>query len=158
AEGLAAAHDRGLIHRDIKPANIWLTARGSSPDVRGGPRVKILDFGLARPAGASTRLTGTGQVVGTPHYMAPEQARGGTGEARAARFTLGGVTHELPSGPQAFGGPSVMAVLSALALTTPRSLTGLRPDLPRALVELINRLLEKDPAQRPASACEVVQA
>jgi urea transport system substrate-binding protein len=157
AEGLAAAHDHGLIHRDIKPANIWLTDRGAR-DTLSGPRVKLLDFGLARPAISDTRLTGMGQVVGTPHYMAPEQAQGGHVDRRADLFSLGCVLYETLSGTQAFAGTSVMAVLSALALTTPKSLVGLRPDLPPALVDLINRLLEKDPARRPASAWEVVQA
>jgi hypothetical protein len=82
AEGLAAAHERGLIHRDIKPSNIWV-------EPTGGGRVKILDFGLARSIEADTCLTQAGAIVGTPSYMAPEQARGDKLDARADLYSLG---------------------------------------------------------------------
>src|SRR2546429_2305515 len=78
ANGLAAAHARGLIHRDIKPANLWLEDRNPSqqPRVQASVRVKILDFGLARAANEDTQLTQQGRIVGTPSFMSPEQARG----------------------------------------------------------------------------------
>jgi hypothetical protein len=87
AKGLAAAHEKGLIHRDIKPANIWL-------DATAGGRVKILDFGLARPAAEDTRLTRLGTILGTPAYMAPEQAWGGQTDGRADLFSLEGYRQE----------------------------------------------------------------
>ena len=88
ALGLAAAHDKGLIHRDIKPANIWLeVVPGDS-----APRVKLLDFGLARLAGGVSNLTASGMIVGTPHYLAPEQARGLTLDHRGDLFSLGCVS------------------------------------------------------------------
>src|SRR5205085_3458272 len=94
AEGLAAAHARGLVHRDVKPANLWLEAP------RG--RVKVLDFGLARPAepdrDAPDRLTRDGAVVGTPAFMAPEQARGAAVDFRADLFGLGAVLYRLCTG------------------------------------------------------------
>src|SRR5262249_7808032 len=91
AEGLAASHALGLLHRDIKPANTWL---GSS----SGGRVKILDFGLARPVEESSRLTRLGAVVGTPLYMAPEQARCARIDGRADLFSLGCVLYLLCTG------------------------------------------------------------
>src|SRR5262249_19000216 len=108
AEGLAAAHAQGLIHRDIKPSNIWLEAPLQplpQGEVSAGTvgRVKLLDFGLARPAGkvaglVETGLTGTGVVVGTPEYMSPEQARGDELDVRSDLFSLGTLLYLLCSG------------------------------------------------------------
>src|SRR5262249_52922353 len=141
AEGLAAAHEKGLIHRDIKPANIWLTSRPSAHETMRGGRVKILDFGLARLTVVDARLTAVGQTLGTPHYMAPEQGRGEAVDHRADLFSLGCVLYQLASGTQAFAGDSAMTVLTALATVTPRPVSELRPDLPPALDSLISRLL-----------------
>jgi urea transport system substrate-binding protein len=148
-DGLAAAHAHGLIHRDVKPANIWLEAPGG--------RVKILDFGLARAAGTRSGLTATGDVMGTPDYMSPEQARGKDLDARTDLFSLGAVLYAMASGQKPFPGDSVMAVLTALAVDTPRPICELKPDVPPALAQLIERLLAKDPANRPESAAEVAQ-
>src|SRR5207237_3039394 len=94
ATGLAAAHERGLIHRDIKPANIWLeTPPGATGPAGLQGRVKIVDFGLARAFGADAHLTQSGVIVGTPAYMAPEQAHGGAVDPRSDRFSLGCVLH-----------------------------------------------------------------
>src|SRR5262249_3534929 len=90
ALGLAAAHAQGLIHRDVKPGNIWLESVDS--------RVKILDFGLARPVVGDVRLTRSGTILGTPAYMAPEQARGEEVDARADLFSLGCVLYHLATG------------------------------------------------------------
>jgi urea transport system substrate-binding protein len=160
AEGLAAAHDQGLIHRDIKPANVWLATQASPHDTprEGGSRVKLLDFGLARPTAKDTRLTATGQIIGTPNYMSPEQARGDPVDHRADLFSLGCVLYEMASGIQAFYGSSVMSVLTALATATPQPVAELRYDLPPALGVLIDRLLNKDPGQRPATTWEVVKS
>ena len=147
AEGLAAAHDSGLIHRDIKPANIYLEAPGG--------RVKLLDFGLARAGGSASQLTQTGRVVGTPEFMSPEQARGEEVGARSDLFSLGAVLYAMCAGQKPFQGSSVMAVLTALAVDTPRPVRELNPAVPPALAALIERLLSKQPAQRPASAREV---
>src|SRR5262249_27717391 len=90
AEGLAAAHERGLIHRGIKPANVWLEGEKGV--------AKLLDFGLARSAGDGTQLTTAGAIVGTPAYMAPEQATGGGVDARCDLFSLGCVLYRLCTG------------------------------------------------------------
>jgi serine/threonine protein kinase len=112
AEGLAAAHERGLIHRDVKPSNIWLEA--------GSGRAKVLDFGLARVADDPAALSQTGTIVGTPAYMAPEQARGEAVDARCDLFSLGCVLYQMTTGESAFHGPNVTAILHALAVKRPR--------------------------------------
>jgi urea transport system substrate-binding protein len=150
AEGLAAAHERNLIHRDIKPANVWLEASTS--------RIKILDFGLARPAEGNVHLTGTGLVLGTPQYMAPEQARGEALDPRCDLFSLGCVCYRMCSGQSPFGGTSVMAVLTALAVEDPKPLAELDPELPLRLADLVTSLLAKRPENRPPSARSVVEA
>ena len=156
ASGLAAAHARELIHRDIKPANIWLEAPTG--------RVKILDFGLAKAADASsdaeleTHLTASGAIVGTPAYMAPEQASGNPVDGRADLFSLGCVLYELLTGKRDFSGPTMMSILMSLANHTPPAPDTLSPQCPAALSQLVMQLLAKDPAKRPPSAEAVIQA
>jgi serine/threonine protein kinase len=154
AEGLAAAHARGLIHRDIKPGNIWLEHRGSAPDQ---PRAKILDFGLAHDADQSTQLTRTGTVVGSPAYLAPEQARGIKVDTRCDIFSLGCVLYRACTGRAPFPGEDTLAILSSLATITPPPPRSLNPKVPRALSDLISRLLAKDRDRRPATAEVVAQ-
>ena len=155
AEGLAAAHKRGLIHRDIKPANIWLESSHETP--ANEFRVRILDFGLARVSSDQAHLTQSGAVMGTPAYMAPEQARGQTLDARADLFSLGCILYEMSTGKRPFTGPNTMAVLTSLALDVPVEPLALNPELPPLLSELIVKLLEKDPAKRFSSAQEVAE-
>jgi tRNA A-37 threonylcarbamoyl transferase component Bud32 len=152
ALGLAAAHERGLVHRDVKPANVWLEelSEGAGPY-----HVKLLDFGLARPPQDDSHLTQTGDIVGTPAYMPPEQARGEAVDPRGDLFSLGVVLYQMATGKLPFDGPSTMAVLTALATAQPRSLLQIDPSLPPALNDLVMRLLAKDPAARPTSAREV---
>lgn len=151
AKGLAAAHARGLIHRDIKPANIWL-------DATAGGRVKILDFGLARPAEEDAQLTQSGVIVGTATYMAPEQARGERLDARAALFSLGCVLYRLCTGRLPWKGCDVMATLIAVATEPPTPILDLNPDLPAPFARLVMQLLAKRPEDRPASAKAVADA
>jgi serine/threonine protein kinase len=153
ALGLDAIHRQGLIHRDIKPNNIWLEDR--SADGETDERVKLLDFGLARPVEDDARFTQSGNIVGTPAFMSPEQARGERIDFRSDLFSLGGVLYFLATGRLPFQGETTMAVLTALAIRDPIPLGDSRQDLPSALVGLIDRLLAKDPARRPASAREV---
>jgi urea transport system substrate-binding protein len=157
AQGLQAAHAQGLVHRDIKPANLWLEARPGSDRAEAGGRVKVLDFGLARAAAGHSGLTSAGHIVGTPCYMAPEQARAETVDHRADLFSLGCVLYQMLVDAQPFPGGSVMAVLLALATSEPEPLRRLRPDLPSGVCALVDRLMQKDPARRPQSAAEVVE-
>jgi serine/threonine protein kinase len=150
AEGLAAAHSRGLVHRDIKPANIWLEA--------GRDRVKIVDFGLARGSGADAHFTQAGAVIGTPSYMAPEQANAEEVDGRCDLFSLGAVMYRLCTGELPFAGKDTLAVLTALATKTPTPPHHINMRVPQALGALIMRLLAKDRKDRPQSGGEVVTA
>jgi len=148
ARGLADAHERGLIHRDIKPGNIWL-------DKAHGGRAKILDFGLAR-AQDDIHVTQSGAILGTPAYMAPEQARGEKVDARADLFSLGCVLYRVCVGDIPFKGETTMGVLMALAMHDPPPPLKINDKIPPALSGLIMQLLDKDAAKRPASARDVV--
>jgi WD40 repeat protein/serine/threonine protein kinase len=149
AKGLGAAHDRGLIHRDIKPANMWLEGDEG--------HVKILDFGLARAVADQTHLTQSGTIIGTPAYMAPEQCGGGQVDHRSDLFSLGCVLYRMCSGELPFKGADTLAILSALALETPKPLPELNPSIPAPLSDLVMRLLAKKPEERPRTAQEVAE-
>ncbi len=149
AAGLAAAHKIGLVHRDIKPANLWLEAPNG--------RVKVLDFGLAKPVDSEFELTKSGAVVGTPAYMSPEQARGEKVDHRTDLFSLGAVMYRLCTGKLPFSGPTTMAVLMALGIDEPPPVREVNPAVPDALAVLIHQLLSKQADARPQSAAEVVK-
>jgi serine/threonine protein kinase len=167
AEGLAAAHDHGLVHRDIKPANVFLatTVRpntssegAAQAEKRSRPKVKILDFGLARPASLTAddeHLTETGEALGTPAYMSPEQARGEPTDARSDLFSLGCVLYQMATGELPFKGTSAFAIMTAISTQKPTPPQTLNQELPAELNDLILRLLAKQPADRPASAHDV---
>ncbi len=150
AQGLAAAHAKGLVHRDIKPANIWLEAPKA--------RVKILDFGLARGGAQDVQLTQSGTILGTPAYMAPEQGRGEAADSRSDLFSLGCVLYRLSTGKLAFEGPTIMAILTALATTNPPPVSEVNPQIPGPFADLVMKLLAKNAQDRPASAAEVIRA
>jgi len=145
---LQALHARGIVHRDLKPSNVFLTPHG----------VKLLDFGLARasdpgPAessGSATALTGTGMVVGTPRYMAPEQVTGEGLDPRSDLFAVGAILFEMLAGRPAFGGKNAVEILHATLHEQPPALTG-SPAV-TAADRVIRRALAKRPADRPASA------
>jgi serine/threonine protein kinase len=168
ARGLAAAHAVGLIHRDIKPANIFLQAgTGDSSGsfmlqpgmaLPAGFRAKILDFGLARSSSGEQNLTQSGVILGTPAYMAPEQARRGARvDHRADLFSLGVVLYRLCTGQLPFKGDDMMSTLMSLATEEPTPPREINAALPPRLSGLVVRLLQKDPERRPGSAEEVVE-
>ena len=121
-------------------------------------RVKILDFGLARSESEEAGLTQTGIVVGTPAYMAPEQARGEAVDHRADLFSLGCVLYRMLAGSSPFRGKSTLAILTALVEHSPPSLRSLGLQIPAALDDLVQQLLAKNPKLRPQSAIEVAAA
>ena len=157
AGALAAAHAKGIVHRDLKPDNVFLVA---DPEVPGGERIKLLDFGIAKLAGDQPggQKTRTGAVIGTPTYMAPEQCRGVAIDHRADLYSLGCMLFELISGRPPHVGEGLGDVLAAHIHVAPPALSSLVPDVPPAVEQLVQRLLIKDPQQRMQSAEEVIHA
>jgi serine/threonine-protein kinase len=148
AAGLAAAHAQGLVHRDVKPANILLE--------NSVERVRLSDFGLARAA-ADAAVTQSGVIAGTPHYMAPEQARGETADARADLFSLGSTLYTMCAGHPPFRAESPLAVLRRVCDDNPRPLREINPDIPAWLESIIAKLHAKNPAERYETASEVAE-
>jgi eukaryotic-like serine/threonine-protein kinase len=141
-EGLAAAHDVGVVHRDLKPGNILIGERNA---------VKVIDFGLAK-ATAVEGLTATGALLGTPHYMSPEQIRGKNVDARADIYSLGALAFHLIGGRPPFGGENAIAVGFAHLSEAPPALRTLRPDVPEAIEKMVAKALSKDASDRPTDA------
>ena len=145
-EGLAAAHDEGVVHRDLKPQNIMVDA---------ADHVYLTDFGLAKNLGG-TAMTELGAVMGTPAYMAPEQVRGEAVDRRADVYALGVILYEMASGETPFSGGSVYEVMMRRLTTTPKPVTDLNPAVPAYLRKIMERCLAVDPAARYQTAHEVL--
>ncbi|HET9987041.1 MAG TPA: serine/threonine-protein kinase, partial [Kofleriaceae bacterium] len=140
--GLEAAHQAGVIHRDLKPSNVLIGERGA---------VKLIDFGLATTL-VGDQLTATGAILGTPHYMAPEQVRGKPVDARSDIYALGALAYHLVTGRPPFAGENAIAIGFAHISETPESPHVLRKDCPPKLDAAIMAALAKNPADRPPSA------
>ncbi len=146
AEALAYAHARGVIHRDIKPSNIFVTSDGD---------VKLIDFGIAQ-LHQGTRITRTGVTMGTPAYMAPEQARAAAIDGRADIFSLGCVLYRCLAGTTPFGAENLTATLAKVLFEEPAPLRSRRREVPFEVEALVSRMLAKDPAERVPSAAALV--
>jgi non-specific serine/threonine protein kinase len=157
--GVGAAHERGIAHRDLKPGNVMLT-----PD----DRVKVFDFGLARPCPrldkpqdrdpetVTTELTLEGAILGTLDYMSPEQIQGKAADYRSDVFSLGVILYEMATGRRPFRGETMADVIASILKDRSQPATELNPELPREFDRVIGRCLERDPARRYASAIELL--
>ncbi len=139
ARALGHAHSRNVVHRDVKPANIMFDHDG---------RVMLTDFGISKALQSAGGLTGTGMIVGTPHYMAPEQAKGQPVDGRADQYSLGIVGYRLLSGQLPFSGDSVHTILYKHIFEPAPNVAALRPGIPRNLTDAIQRALSKEPSER----------
>jgi hypothetical protein len=149
AEALQAAHAAHVIHRDLKPANLFVLAGG---------QLKICDFGIARAVDSTAHLTATGEVIGTPAYMSPEQWRGQQVDERSDLYSLGCVLYALLTGRPPFAEGQPHAIMYQHLNTVPTAPRTIRPDVPPELDHLVLELLAKDPARRPAGAGHVMAA
>jgi serine/threonine-protein kinase len=156
AGALAAAHAKGIVHRDLKPANIFLVP---DPEVPGGERIKLLDFGIARLAGSPEcpNMTRAGAVIGTPTYMAPEQGRGVAIDARVDLYALGCILFELCTGQPPFVAADYLDILIAHRQQPPPTIASLASGVPQEIEALVQRLLAKSPADRVQTANEVIR-
>lgn len=148
ADALDHAHRHGLVHRDVKPANVLVQPDG---------RVKVTDFGIAKAAGTDD-LTRTGTVIGTARYLAPEQVNGGAVDGRADVYALGLVLYEMLVGRPPFGGDTDIATAVARLTSTPDPVRSARPEVPRAVEDVVARSLARDPNYRYATAKELRDA
>jgi serine/threonine protein kinase len=147
AEGLSFAHAMDVVHRDLKPANIHILPSG---------QVKLMDFGLAR-LGASD-MTATGMVMGTPHYMSPEQVRGEKADARSDIFSIGAVFYEMLTNHKPFQADSMHAVLYLVLQSEPEPMRKWVPDIPQVLVDIVEKALAKDASHRFQAGAELREA
>ena len=149
AAALGHAHARGVVHRDVKPANIMLG---------GDDQVVLTDFGISKVGDLTAQLTQTGMIIGTPHYMAPEQATGRDVDGRADQYSLAVVGHQLFTGKLLFSGDSAHTIIYRHVSEEPPRASSLRPDIPPAADAALHRALRKDPNERFATMEDFARA
>jgi serine/threonine-protein kinase len=149
ARALGHAHTRGIVHRDVKPANIMFDHDG---------KVMLADFGISKALQSASGFTGTGMIIGTPHYMAPEQAKGQPVDGRADQYSLGVVGYRMVTGQLPFSGDSVHTILYKHIFEEAVQVTSIRADVPPYLSQAIARAMAKEPAQRYANMEEMATA
>jgi serine/threonine protein kinase len=137
---LAAAHRHGIVHRDVKPENVFLAGPNAT--------VKVLDFGISKVSETGDGLTKTGTVMGTPDYMAPEQARGDRVDARADIYAVGAILYRALTGRKPFEGSDPMAILTAVLTQEPERPSTLEPSIPLSLELVVQRTMAKNPSER----------
>ncbi len=141
--GLQAAHEQGIIHRDIKPQNVLIDSKGE---------VKLMDFGIARMTESKDAMTQAGLIVGTPHYMSPEQVQGRTLDARSDVYAMGVLMYEMLAGRRPFESSALTGILTAHITEVPRPLVDVRPEIGERISAIVMRCLAKDPKARYADA------
>jgi uncharacterized RDD family membrane protein YckC len=149
AQGLSDAHRAGIVHRDVKPGNLLVDRKHD---------LKIADFGLAKPRETNLAVTREGAVMGTPYYMAPEQAMGEPVDLRADMYALGCTFYHLLAGAPPFDGPNQVAVMAQHLKAEPPPLVERAPAVPHKLAAIVARLMEKEPVKRYASYEELIAA
>ena len=149
AVALGHAHQRGVVHRDIKPANIMIDEEG---------RALVTDFGISKATQAATQLTATGEVIGTPHYMSPEQAKGIEVDGRSDQYSLAMAAYHMLTGRMPFAGQSLHTVIYKQVFEDPEPIRDLRPGIPEAMAAAVHRALRKEPNERFPSMEEFASA
>ena len=149
---LGAAHDKGIVHRDMKPENVFLTEQGAAQVV------KVLDFGISKAAQGKTHLTRTGMIMGTPSYMAPEQARGDDVDLRADIYSVGALLYHLVTGKRPFDSEDPAAILTMVLTCEPPRPRAIEPRVPEALELVIQRAMAKDAPDRYQTMADLDRA
>ncbi|MHC4607088.1 MAG: protein kinase domain-containing protein, partial [Planctomycetota bacterium] len=148
AAALGAAHRLGIIHRDVKPSNILISNDG---------KVKVSDFGLAKELGAGQTISGTGEILGTPHYMSPEQAEGKPADARSDLYSLGATLYRMLTGHPPFGGETPVAIAVRHVREDPRKPSEINAEIPEELDAVVLKLMAKKPEERYATAEDLIR-